>query len=59
MSIRKNYADRTITFTCDDCGSTFEAEGLDFHDALDEFKDNGGRAQLDCGEWLHLCESCA
>lgn len=58
MSIRKNYADRTTTFTCDDCGETFEADGLDFYDALDEFKDHGGAARLDGGDWLHLCGDC-
>jgi hypothetical protein len=58
MSIRKNYADRTTTFECDQCGETFEADGLDFHDALDEFKDRGGAARLEVGEWMHFCEDC-
>lgn len=58
MSIRKNYADRTTTFTCDECGETFEADGHDFYDALDEFKDNGGVARLEGGEWFHLCRDC-
>ena len=58
--ISRNYADRTITFECDECGETFEADGLDFYDALDEFKDNGGVARLDGdgGEWRHLCGDC-
>lgn len=58
MSIRKNYADQTTTFTCDECGETFEADGLDFYYAFDEFKDNGGVARLEMGEWQHLCEDC-
>ena len=58
MSTRRNHVDRTITFTCDDCGETFEADGLDFHDALEEFKDNGGVARLDAGEWVHFCGDC-
>ena len=59
MSIRKNYADRTTTFTCDDCGEPYECEGIDFYDALQGFKDYGGRAVLEDGEWRHLCEACA
>lgn len=58
MSFRKNYADRTVTFTCDDCGETFEADTPDFHDALDDYKDHGGVARLDDGEWVHLCGTC-
>ena len=58
MSIRKNYADRTTTFSCDDCGEYFEADGLDFYYALDEFKRNGGVAVLDGGEWQHRCKDC-
>ena len=52
--ISRNYADRTTTFECDECGETFEADGLD------EFKDNGGVARLDGdgGEWRHLCGDC-
>ena len=58
MSILKNYADQTTTFTCDQCGETFEADGLDFHDALDEYKDSGGTARLEDGEWEHRCGGC-
>ncbi|MEN9935998.1 MAG: hypothetical protein RLZZ387_2577 [Chloroflexota bacterium] len=58
MGFRKNYADRTITFECDGCGEMFEADGLDFHDALDEYKDRGGVARLEVGEWMHFCEDC-
>lgn len=59
MSFRKNYADRTTTFTCDTCGGTFEADSLDTRDALDEFKFYGGCARLDDdGGWVHLCGDC-
>lgn len=58
MAFRKNYADRTTTFSCDECGETFEADTLDFRDALDEYKRHGGVAKLDDGEWVHLCEDC-
>ena len=58
MSIRKNYADQTTTFTCDECGETFEADGLDFYDALDEFKEHGGSSALHNGQWHHFCEPC-
>lgn len=58
MSITKNYADRTITFECDICGDTFEAEGLDFYDAYDEYKEHGGTARLSGAVWEHRCEAC-
>ena len=58
MGVRKNWADRTTTFTCDQCGDTFEADGLDFYDALDEYKEHGGAARLEAGEWLHFCGCC-
>ena len=58
MTYRKNHRDQTGTFECDDCGGEFEADGLDFHDALAEFKDGGGVARLECGEWMHFCKDC-
>jgi hypothetical protein len=58
VSITKNYADRTTTFGCDECGVTFEADSLDFHEAYEEFKDNGGIARLSGGDWEHRCEYC-
>ncbi len=58
MGISKNYADRTTIFECDECGDTFEADGLDFHDAYDEYKENGGTARLQGGDWEHRCEDC-
>lgn len=58
MSFRKNYADRTITFSCDECGETFEADSADFRDALEDYKLHGGAARLEDGEWVHLCKDC-
>lgn len=58
MSISKNYSDQTTTFECDVCGDTFEADGLDFHDAYAEYKDNGGVARNELGEWEHRCAGC-
>ena len=58
MSITKNYVDRTIIFTCDECGETFEADGLDWNEAFEEFKDHGGAARLSGGEWEHRCGDC-
>lgn len=58
MSHKRNHRDETITFTCDACGEEYEADTDDFHDALADFKRQGGRAVLDCGEWLHMCEGC-
>lgn len=58
MSISKNYADRTTIFECDRCGSTFEADGLDFYEAYDEYKHNGGVARQMGTDWEHHCEIC-
>ena len=58
MSTRRHHRDKTITFTCDDCGEEHEVDTDDWHDALADFKGNGGVARLDCGEWLHLCKDC-
>lgn len=58
MAVRKNWADRTTNFECDMCGDVYEAEGVRFEEALDEFKDAGGVARLDAGEWMHFCEDC-
>lgn len=58
MTMTKNYADRTITFGCDECGITFEADGLDFYEAYEEFKAHGGIARNDGGDWEHRCEGC-
>lgn len=58
MSFRKNYADRTITFSCDECGETFEADTPDFRDALEDFKLHGGEVRMEDGEWVHLCKDC-
>ena len=58
MSIRRNYADCTTTFTCDECGEIFEADGLDFEDAYDEYQSHGGRARMIGGDWEHRCECC-
>jgi hypothetical protein len=58
MSITKNYADRTTIFECDECGDTFEADGLDFYDAYDEYKDHGGIARNVVDGWEHRCRDC-
>jgi hypothetical protein len=58
MSIRKDYRIGTTNFECDECGETFEADGLEFHEAYDEYKSHGGVARLVKGEWEHRCEDC-
>lgn len=58
MTIRKNWADRTTTFECDMCGDTYEAEGVRFEEAYEEYKDSGGIARMDVGEWMHFCGDC-
>ena len=56
--ISKNYADRVTIFECDECGDTFEADGLNFHDAYDEYKDHGGIARNVGDQWEHRCRDC-
>lgn len=58
MTTQKDMRNRTIGFECDQCGEVHETDMTDFHDALDDFKDAGGVARLDCGEWLHFCGDC-
>lgn len=58
MTTKRNHRDKTITFTCDQCGDDYESDTDDWHDALAEFKDQGGVARQDCGEWMHLCQDC-
>ena len=58
MAARRNFYDQTITFECDECGKTFEADTGDFEDAVDDYKAHGGRAKLSRGQWMHLCEEC-
>lgn len=58
MTTQRNYRHETITFICDECGEEYEADTDDFRDALDDFKQHGGRAVQDCGEWLHMCRDC-
>jgi hypothetical protein len=58
MSVSQNYADHTTTFECDECGDTFEADGFNFHDAYEEYKDNGGIARNVGDKWEHRCRDC-
>lgn len=58
MATRRNHRDKSMTFECDDCGEEFESQSDDFHAALAEFKDEGGVARMDCGEWMHFCKDC-
>lgn len=59
MSARRNHRAATISFECDECGTDFEANTEDFHDAIAEFKDAGGTVRLEDGAWAHYCEDCA
>ena len=58
MAARRNFYDQTITFECDECSKTFEADTSDFEDAVEDFKAHGGRVKLHRGQWTHLCEEC-
>mgnify|MGYP000328908745 CR=1 FL=1 len=52
-------ARREITFVCDECGEEHPSFTTDFHDALDDFKDDGNVVRLEDGEWHHYCKVCA
>ena len=41
MAARRNFYDQTITFECDECSKTFEADTSDFEDAVEDFKAHG------------------
>jgi hypothetical protein len=58
MTISKDYTNRSTIFECDICGDEYEAEGLDFYDAYEEYKNSGGIARLEGGDWEHRCEGC-
>lgn len=48
-----------ITFTCDQCGETFDISGGDFRDAWDSAKEDGWRCfKNDDDEWEHRCPEC-
>ena len=55
MSFFKNRREDTCTFVCDQCGEEHVMDHTDFHDGLEQVKDNGWRARLEHGEWQHYC----
>ena len=59
MSFFKNRREDTCTFVCDQCGEEHVMDHTDFHDGLEQVKDNGWRARLEHGEWQHYCGDCA
>lgn len=56
MTIKRNRDG--IVFVCDDCGEEHPSFTRDWSDALDDFKADGGRAQLVDGDWHHYCKGC-
>jgi len=58
MSSRRNHRDKSVTFTCDECGGDFETTTDDWGDAIAEFKDGGGVVRQEDGEWKHYCDDC-
>ncbi len=50
---------RQIVFECDECGAQHPSFTDDFHDALDDFKEDGGTARLVQGDWQHFCKDCS
>ena len=58
MTVRKNHRHHTLTVSCDECGEEHEVDTEEFRDAIEDYKDNGGVARLEDGEWRHLCVDC-
>lgn len=58
MSIRRGSRSNGLTVVCDECGTEHPSYTDDFHDALDDFKEDGGVVRLDDGTWMHYCEGC-
>lgn len=56
MTIRRNRGG--IVFVCDECGDEHPSFTNDFHDALDDFKDDGNAVRNEDGEWKHYCKGC-
>lgn len=56
MTLRRNRDG--IVFQCDDCGDEHPSFTSDFHDALDDFKSDGGQVKLVDGDWQHFCKEC-
>lgn len=57
MTKSKTRADG-IVFICDECGDRHPSFTEDFHDALDDFKSDGGVVRQEDGEWKHYCRGC-
>lgn len=47
-----------IVFECDKCGEEHLSFTDDFHDALDDFKADGGVARRVGDSWEHYCKGC-
>jgi len=56
VTIRRNRGG--IVFVCDECGAEHPAFTTDFHDALDDFRDDGNVVRNEGGEWKHYCKGC-
>lgn len=56
MTISRKH--NQITFVCDECGEEHPSFTDDFHDALDDFKADGGVVRLVRGDWEHRCKDC-
>ncbi len=56
MTLRKKHGDYIMT--CDQCGDEFLSGMEDWHDALQEAKDEGYAVRQEDGEWVHYCEDC-
>jgi hypothetical protein len=57
MAVHRNYG--FITFECDICDNTFDAETDDFDVAWASAKKLGWKVLKDNGEWEHRCPECA
>lgn len=57
MAIRRRNG--TYDARCDECGGDACYEEDSFQEAVDRFKDDGGRVYKDeDGDWRHVCKDC-
>ncbi len=47
-----------ITFECDGCDETLDADTRTFAKAIEVMREEGWKAEKVADEWLHLCQDC-
>lgn len=54
--IRKDKGEYVCT--CDECGDKNYGGTLEFHDFVQQLKEDGWRIRKDEDEWQHFCPEC-